>query len=212
MQGQSPRKHPRWGALRCAARKVGHLSGQAGVSVVALQNLSRPSRYAVALQALTEPAALHRWVTAWPETRRGGAGWLPRWRSRWSRRRRPAWPGGAWGGAAQLAGRAAVAARRRLPPRWPAGRVPGLPGRRPGPAALGRAPAPPAPGPARPRPPRPLPPEPAAGPPSGAAPPACRACRPKPNIRVTRGNKDKVREMKEFSRYIFHHYRLRSSN
>jgi hypothetical protein len=66
-------------------------------------------------QALARPALPKAWRVRWS----GGKGRLsPRakgmvtrgaarrpWRSRWSRRRRPAWPGGAWGGAAKLGGR-----------------------------------------------------------------------------------------------------------
>jgi len=109
------------------------------------------------------------------------AGWPRCWQAvapagRFLARRRPAWRGGALGGAP--AGRGGggppgAVARAVARPRWAGGvsRPPLLPSR---PAARGPAPAPPAPGPAAPRLPGPLLrrrlwPRPAAGPP-GAAP------------------------------------------
>jgi len=94
---------------------------------------------------------------------RAAAASLARWRARWR-------------GHAGLAGRAAVAARRRLPPSRLAGRVPAPPQQRPGPAGPGRTPGRPALAPAAPRLPRPrpgrrLPLPPAAGPPGAATAP-----------------------------------------
>ena len=131
---------------------------------------------AMRYQALARPALPKAWRVRWS----GGKGRLSprakgmvtraaprrRWRSRWARRR-PAWPGGAWGGAAPRAGRAAVAARPPLLPSRLAARGPALLGPRPAPAAPQLPPR---------RPGRRRPPRPAAGR-RGAAAPRARTAR-----------------------------------